>query len=170
MFQLIIIAISIFLFAIMVLAVMYFGGSAHTEATLRAEYAANMNTAAQIDGALHMYYQDYASFPSDGTGPLTDLGLLEHLRDRGYLKDIPSDDWKVDPQSLYRPIGPDATREHCEALNRVAGMKIDEATDLTGDFQGCPPCNGVVGSPEHALATKYKGWPGCQFISAGEAG
>lgn len=164
MFQLLVAVIAIALVVLMVLVGMYYGGDAHTEAALRAQYTRNMNVAAQIDGALHLYYQEHAVYPNDGTDPLVDDVLLGHLRDETYLKDIPDGDWKVKPGFIYKPIEADATRAQCEALNRVAGVDLASATDLIDDFEGCPPCNGVEGSPEFNLAVKYKGWPGCQLI------
>lgn len=172
MFQLIVAVIAIFLVAVMVIAGIYFGGSAHTEAAIRAQYAGNMNVAAQIEGALQLYRNDHAGNPpatyngvenSNGT-------LLQFLTDQTYLKDKPDGDWKVSDTAIYKPFASNAQDiSVCVAMNRVAGMNVAGATDLAGAVygNGCPPCNGAEGTPERALAEKYKSWPGCQFLTGG---
>lgn len=158
MFQLIAAVIAIFLLGLLVVAAIYYGGGAHSDAKIRADYAGNMNAGAQIEGALRLYFNDHAMYPPDG---LTDDKLLEFLVKSKYLKEIPVGDWTVNPQNLFRPIN-SQTIDECSAMNRVAGYDIS-VTDLVDEpYKGCPPCNGLEGTPEKALATKYKDWPVCQ--------
>ena len=163
MFQLIVAVIAIFLVAIMVIAGIYFGGSAHSEAAIKAQYAGNMNAAAQIEGAMQLYYNDHASHAPGQNGE-----LLQFLKDRDYLKDIPEGDWVVNRVSLYKPFS--AQQQDvavCAAMNKVAGFDISLPDVAAEPYLGCPPCNGAEGSPELAMAEAYKGWPGCQFPEAG---
>lgn len=159
MFQLIAAVIAIFLLGLLVLAAMYYGGDAHSDAKIRADYSGNMNTGAQIEGALRLYFNDNAMYPPSN---LEDKALLQFLVDQKYLKEVPIGDWTVNSKNLSRPIK-SQTIEECSAMNRVAGLDVT-VSDLIGDpYKGCPPCSGAEGSPEEALAQKYKSWPVCQM-------
>ncbi|WP_315922684.1 hypothetical protein [Mesorhizobium sp. SP-1A] len=161
MFQLIAAVVGILLLAILVIAALYYGGGAHSDAKIRADYSGNMNTGAQIEGALRLYFNDHAMYPPSD---LENDELLQFLVDNKYLKEIPAGDWTVNPQTLSRPIKTQ-TIEECSAMNRVAGFKTD-ASDITGEpYKGCPPCSGAEGTPEETLANKYKSWPVCQLIN-----
>lgn len=161
MFQLIAAVIAIFLLGLLVLAAMYYGGNAHSDAKIRADYSGNMNTGAQIEGALRLYFNDHAMYPPSN---LENETLLQFLVDNKYLKEIPAGEWTVNPQTLSRPIK-NQTVEECSSMNRVAGHDIS-VSDLAGEpYRGCPPCSGAEGSPEETLANKYKSWPVCQLIN-----
>lgn len=161
MFQLIIAVVAIVLIAIMVIASLWWGGYIFADSKIRAEYAQYMNTAAQIEGAMQLYYNDKAT-PVPGT---TSEERLQHLFSTKYLKEVPEGDWVVDVDTLYRPID---NKQYCADLNRVAGYDITEPEVAAEPWEGCPPCNGAPGSPELTLANKYKSWPGCQFVEASE--
>lgn len=161
MFQLIAAVIAIFLLGLMVLAALYYGGDAHSDAKIRADYSGNMNTGAQIEGALRLYFNEEGTYPPSN---LADTALLQHLVDKGYLKDTPAGNWTVNPQELHRPIK-NQTVDECVAMNRVAGVNMSSASDIAGaPYNGCPPCKGAEGSAEEALANKYKSWPVCQLV------
>lgn len=161
MFQLIAAVIAIFLLGLMVLAAMYYGGGAHSDAKIRADYAGNMNTGAQIEGALRLYFNDNGMYPPSN---LSDTALLEFLVANKYLKDVPSGEWTVNPQELHRPIK-NQTVDECVAMNRVAGFDSNGISELAGEpYKGCPPCKGAEGTPVADLANTYKNWPVCQLI------
>jgi hypothetical protein len=155
MFQLIVVVIAIVLVAILVVAGIYYGGDAFNDGSARASYAQNVNSAAQIEGAMQLYYQDNLKNPTQ-----QDMLLLYELHDLTYLKDIPIGDWKVKPDSIYRPIQIQ-TVESCRVMNRVAGYDI---TVVPSEYSGCPPCNGTTGTQQFADAETFKSYPGCQFI------
>mgnify|MGYP001175461834 CR=1 FL=1 len=156
MFQLIIAVIAIALVLLLVVAAMYFGGAVYDESGARAAYAKNVNSATQIEAAMQLYYHDKTSMPHG-----EDMTLLNNLKSWGYLKDIPEGDWKVNAQSLYKPIEIQDV-EMCSAMNKAAGFDI---TQVPEDYDGCPPCNGAEGSQQLADAEQFKKWPGCQFIA-----
>lgn len=155
MFQLIVVVIAIALVAILVIAGIWFGGRAYDDGAARASYAQNVNSAAQIEGALQLYYQDHLKFPTT-----QDMPLLYELHGQTYLKDIPLGDWKVQPASLYKPMEIQ-TVAACATMNRVAGYDVDV---VPSQYNGCPPCNGDDGSQQLADAETFKAYPGCQFI------
>lgn len=160
MFQLIAAIVAIFLLGLLAIAAIYYGGGAHSDAKIRADYAGNMNSGAQIEGALRLYFNDHAMYPPSD---LENDALLEFLVKNNYLKEVPVGDWTVNPRNLSRPIK-SQTIDECSAMNRVAGYDIN-AVDLVDEpYKGCPPCNGLEGTPENALATKYKDWPVCQMF------
>jgi uncharacterized protein (UPF0333 family) len=64
MFQLIVVVIAIVLVAILVVAGIYYGGDAFNDGSARASYAQNVNSAAQIEGAMQLYYQDNLKNPT----------------------------------------------------------------------------------------------------------
>lgn len=168
MFQLVAAVVGILLLAIIVIAALYYGSGAHSDAKIRADYSGNMNTGSQIEGALRLYFNDHAMYPPsrdpETNEELVDTALLNFLVKKQYLKEIPSGDWTVNPQTLSRPIK-NQTVEECSSMNRVAGFKVDAATDLAGEpYKGCPPCSGAPGTPEEVLFNKYKSWPVCQLI------
>jgi hypothetical protein len=155
MFQLIVVVIAIVIVAMLVIAGIYFGGEAFNDGSARASYAQNVNSAAQIEGALQLYYQDHVKYPAT-----QDMLLLYELHDQTYLKDIPIGDWKVQPDSIYRPIDIQ-TVDSCRTMNRVAGYDISV---VPSQYEGCPPCNGATGSQQLADAETFKSYPGCQYI------
>lgn len=164
MFQLIVAVISIFLVAALVLAAVYYGGSSHSEAAIKAQYAGNMNAAAQIEGAMQLYYNDHATY-----APGQDATLLQFLLEKNYLKEIPDGDWKVSKDTLYKPFPAEAQDiSVCRTMNKVAGFDITIPEIAAAPYEGCPPCNGATGSAELALAERYKSWPGCQFVAVDE--
>lgn len=156
MFQLIVAVIAIALVLLLVIAALYFGGSVYDESGARAAYAKNVNSATQIEAAMQLYYQDNTK-----NAPFQDMELLQYLHQEKYLKDIPEGDWKVNPESLYKPIEIQDVAQ-CKAMNRAAGFDI---STVPSEYEGCPPCNGAEGSSQLADAETYKKWPGCQFIS-----
>lgn len=155
MFQLIVTVLAIALVALLALVGVFWGAEAFSDGSARAQYAQNVNSAAQIEGAMQLYYQDHIKNPNS-----KDMELLQELHDMEYLKDIPIGDWKVQPGSLYKPIEIQ-TVESCKIMNRVAGYEISL---VPTQYEGCPPCNGAEGSQQLADAETFKGWPGCQFI------
>lgn len=161
MFQLIVAVVGIMLIAIIALSAIYFGGSAHTEASVRAEYAGNMNAAAQIESAMQLYFQEHGHAP-----PGEDEVLLNHLVEKKYLKSIPDGDWTVRSDAMFKalPLN-DRSLEHCVSINRVAGLDVSADDLISEPYKGCPPCSGVAGSPAEGLAFKYRTWPACQFLS-----
>lgn len=161
MFQLIVAVVAIVLIAIMVIAALWWGGYVFTDSRLRAEYAEHMNNAAQIEGAMQLYYNDRAT-PVPGS---TSEERLRNLYEAKYLKEIPQGGWFVDTNTLYKPI---ENKEYCVAMNRVAGYDVNDPEVAAEPWEGCPPCNGALGSPELVMAHKYKSWPGCQFVEQEE--
>jgi len=163
MFQLIVAVVAIVLIALMVIATLYWGGSAHSEAAIRAQYAGNMNAAAQIEGAMQLYYNDNG-VNAPGEGP----ELLQFLKDNNYLKEIPDGDWVVDTRQIYKPFAPQSQDIGvCSTMNKVAGFDINNPdVGMSSEWEGCPPCNGDVGSAQRTLAEQYKSWPGCQFTAS----
>jgi len=157
MFQLIVAVIAIMLVAIMVLASLWWGGYIFTDSKIRAEYAQNMNSAAQIEGAMQLYYNDNASHVPGANS----AERLQHLLSTNYLKEIPAGEWVVDADTLYKPI---RDLQYCADMNRIAGFNIEDPEVADAPWEGCPPCNGAAGSPELVMAHKYKNWPGCQFV------
>ena len=155
MFQLIVAVIAIALVIILTLAAVWYGGSAFTEGQAKADYARNVNTATQIEGAMQLYYAN-----NSVNAPGEDDVLLNNLVDYGYLREIPFGDWSVTPDSLYRPIEIQSVGQ-CAIMNRAAGYD----TDLAPTYDGCPPCNGEVGTQQLADAQEFRQWPGCQFIN-----
>lgn len=161
MFQLIAAVIAIFLLGLLVIAAMYYGGGAHSDAKIRADYAGNMNTGSQIEGALRLYFNDNAMYPPSH---LENEPLLQFLVDNKYLKEVPAGEWTVNPQTLSRPIKNQSVDE-CSSMNRVAGHDVGVADLAAEPYKGCPPCSGAAGTPEETLANKYKSWPVCQLIN-----
>jgi hypothetical protein len=155
MFQLIVVILGIALVAALALASIFWGSEAFTEGSARAYYAQSINSAAQIEGAMQLYYQDHAKDPAS-----KDMALLQELYSMKYLKDLPIGDWKVQPGSLYKPIEVQSV-DNCRIMNRVAGYDISL---VPSQYNGCPPCNGATGSSQLADAETFKAWPGCQFI------
>lgn len=135
MFQLIVAIVAILLLVAMVVATIWFGGEVFSESKQRALYAEYVNSAAQIDGAINLYYQEKADYP-----PGEDATFLKSLVDTGYLSNVPPGEWKVSRELLYKSI---ADLKVCEIINRMAGQDTS-ATD-------CPPCSDPA----------YKSWPGC---------
>lgn len=156
MFQLIIAVIAIALVLLLTLAAIWFGGDVYDESKARADYARNVNSATQIEAAMQLYYHDKSFDP-----PGEDMTLLNNLKDWGYLATLPEGDWKVNTESLYKPIEVQ-TVSQCKSMNRAAGFDV---SILPAAYEGCPPCNGDEGSAQLADAETYKRWPGCQFIS-----
>lgn len=155
MFQLIVVIIAIALIALLAVASIFYGAEAFSDGSARAIYAQNINSAAQIEGAMQLYYQDYSKNSSQ-----QDMALLQELHSMKYLKDIPKGDWKVQPGSLYKPIEIQSV-DSCRTMNRVAGYDISL---IPSQYNGCPPCNGTTGTQQLIDADTFKTWPGCQFI------
>lgn len=161
MFQLIVAVIAIFLIAIMIIATLYWGGSAHSEAAVRAQYAGNMNAAAQIEGAMQLYYNEHGQ-----NAPGSDEELLGFLKDNNYLKDIPEGAWKIDQHQIYKPFADEAQNiGTCSVMNKVAGFDITIPEIAADPWKGCPPCNGGEDGSTLTLADTYKSWPGCQMAN-----
>jgi hypothetical protein len=135
MFQLIVAVIAIALMVVMVLASIWFGGNVFSESKQRALYSEYVNSAAQIDGAINLYYQETASYPAG-----EDEVFLNNLVSTGYLNGVPNGQWKVSRELLYKSI---ADANVCEIINRMSGQD-------TSSVQ-CPPCGDAA----------YKSWPGC---------
>jgi len=136
MFQLIVAVIAILLLVVMIIAGLWYGGTVFSESKQRSLYAEYVNSAAQIDGAINLYYQEHATYP-DGE----DQVFLQNLVASGYLSNVPNGEWKVSRELLYKSI---ADLKLCEVINKISGQ------DVSGDVK-CPPC----GDPA------YKSWPGC---------
>jgi hypothetical protein len=157
MFQLIIAVVVIALIILLAFATLYLGGDVYDESGARAAYAKNVNSAVQIEAAMQLYYHDNAK-----NAPFQDRALLEYLFDNDYLKEIPAGDWKVNAESLYKPIEIQDVQQ-CSAMNKAAGYDLSL---LPTQYDGCPPCNGAEGSQQLADAQQFRKWPGCQFITA----
>lgn len=136
MFQLIVAVVAILLLVVIVIAAIWYGGDVFSESKQRALYAEYVNSAAQIDSAINLYYQENASYP-DGEDDV----FLQNLVSAGYLSNVPGGQWKVSRELLYKSI---ADLNVCEVINRISGQ------DTSGETK-CPPC----GDPA------YKSWPGC---------
>jgi len=150
MFQLIVAVISIALVAVMIIAAMWFGGDVFAESKQRSMYAEHVNAAAQIDGALQLYYQENGAFPRDASGnALQDGALVQALVSGKYLNSPPNGEWRVSADQLYKPV---ADVNQCAILNKVAGFDIN----TPGVTDGCPPCGNDT----------YKQWPGCMVPTA----
>jgi len=156
MFQLIVAIIAIALVVVLVLAAMYFGGEVYADSKARADYARNVSSATQIEAAMQLYYHDNARHV-DGV----DMTLLGNLLGAGYLKELPEGDWRINEESLYKPIEIQQVAQ-CASMNKAAGFSISQ---LPTEYEGCPPCNGAEGSQQLADAEQFKAWPGCQFIA-----
>ena len=154
MFQLIVAVIAIALVIALTLAAIWLGGDVYEDSSARADYARNVNSASQIEGALQLYYAENSK---EAYGE--DQELLDNLVDWGYLKNVPDGDWTVNSDTLYKPIEIQTVRQ-CSVMNEAAGYDVAEAST----YDGCPPCNGEVGSQQLADAVTFKNWPGCQFI------
>lgn len=167
MFQLIVAVVAIALIALMVIAALYFGGSAHTEAAVRAQYAGNMNAAAQIEGAMQLYYNEHGTNP-----PGENEELLQTLKDNHYLKDIPEGTWTVSSTQIFKPFSEQSQDiKYCATMNKVAGFNVsDPVVGLESDWAGCPPCNGGSDNSNLGLAEQYKSWPGCQMAATVPSG
>lgn len=135
MFQLMVAVVAILLLAVMIIASIWFGGSVFSESKQRALYAEYVNSAAQIDGAINLYYQENATYPAG-----EDEVFLNNLVSAGYLNGVPNGQWKVSRELLYKSI---ADLNVCEIINRMSGQD----TSVTQ----CPAC----GDPA------FKSWPGC---------
>lgn len=143
MFQLIVAVVSIVLIGVLCIAAIWFGGEVFAESKQRSMYAEHVNAAAQIDGALHLYYQENGIFPiKSGGQPAEHQELINLLVAGKYLNSSPKGDWKVTYDQLYKPVD---SVEQCETLNKVAGKPIESVSG------GCPPCGQEL----------YKSWPGC---------
>lgn len=139
MFQLIVAVIAIVLVVALVLAALWFGGSTYSEAKLRALHSEYLNNAAQISGAMQLYFNDHVSLP-----PGEDAVLIQGLVDSKYLKNSPPGTWKVSANNIFRRL---ETEAQCEPLNRLSGFDTSETP--------CPPCDDAA----------YKLWPGCTMES-----
>jgi hypothetical protein len=167
MYHLIVGVMAVALFAALVLAGSWFGGPVYNEARAKADYVAHVQQAQQIDSALTLYKQDNVR------GNLgEDMVLVNNLINFGYLKDPPPGDWKVNAESLYKPLKVQSI-EQCTIMNKVAGFDIKDArlNDTSGtrpNYQGCPPCNGEEVDGQASLqlqdAVAFQKYPGCQFI------
>lgn len=167
MYSLIVGVMALAIFAALLFGGVWFGGPIYEEARAKADYVANVQQAQQIDGALELYKQEnVVGVPGE------DMVLVNNLISFGYLKDAPPGDWKVNRESLYKPLKVQSI-EQCSIMNKVAGFDIKDIrlNDKTGtrpDYQGCPPCNGeeVDGTASQQLqdAVAFKRYPGCQFI------
>ena len=167
MYHLIAGVMAVALFAALIFAGSWFGGSVYNEARAKATYVANVQQAQQIDSALSLYRQNNVR------GDLgEDMVLVNNLISFGYLKDPPPGDWKVNSESLYKPLKIQSI-EQCTVMNKVAGFDIEDPrlNDTGGtraNYQGCPPCNGeeVNGQASQQLqdAVAFQKYPGCQFI------
>lgn len=156
MFQLVVAVIAIALVLLLTIAAIWFGGGVYDESAARASYARNVNSAAQIEGAMQLYFTERNKHP-DGE----DAELLGNLQRWGYLKDVPLGDWKVNPLVLYKPIEIQNV-EQCKIMNRAAGYDV---STVPAAYEGCPPCNGDIGTQQRTDAETFRKWPGCQFIS-----
>jgi hypothetical protein len=167
MYHLIVGVLAVAVFAVLILAGSWWGGPVYTEARAKADYVANVQQAQQIDGALSLYKQENVR------GPLgEDMALVNNLISYGYLKDPPPGDWKVNSESLYKPLKIQSI-EQCTVMNKVAGfdikdLRLNDTSGARPNYQGCPPCNGeeVDGVPSQQLqdAIAFQKYPGCQFI------
>lgn len=159
--------VALAIFAALTLTGYWYGGPIYDESRAKADYVANVQQAQQIDSALEFYKQENVK-----SAPGEDMVLLNNLMGFGYLKDLPPGDWKVNANSIYKPLKIQSI-EQCTIMNKVAGFDVKDArlNDTSGtrpNYQGCPPCNGeeVDGAPSQQLqdAVDFKRYPGCQFI------
>lgn len=169
MLHLIVGVLAVAIFAALIWAGSWFGGPVYTEARAKADYVANVQQAQQIDGAMTLYKQENVS---GGVGLGQDMVLVNNLINFGYLKDPPPGDWKVNSESLYKPLKKQSI-EQCSMMNKVAGfdikdLRLNDTSGARANYMGCPPCNGeeVDGAPSQQLqdAVTFQKYPGCQFI------
>lgn len=139
MFQLIVAVVAIVLLVVMVLAALWFGGNTYSDAKLRATHAEYLNNAAQISGAMQLYFNDNVSLP-----PGEDAVLIQGLVDSNYLRNAPPGTWKVSAGNIFRRL---ENESQCEPLNRLSGFDTSEVT--------CPPCDDA----------QYSRWPGCTMAN-----
>jgi hypothetical protein len=125
MYQLIIGAIAVVIFAALTLLI-WLGGHQWTDAKLRAELVAVAQQEQQIGAALTLYRQENVS-SSIGE----DDALLERLHSDGYLRDVPAGAWFVsgDGQRIGKPLD-GQTPASCAKMNALAGFGMV-----------CPPCD-----------------------------
>lgn len=159
--------VAVAIFAALALGTYWFGGPIYNESRAKADYVANVQQAQQIDGAMELYKQENIK---SVTGE--DTALINNLMGYGYLKDAPPGDWKVNSNSIYKPLKKQSI-EQCTIMNKVAGfdikdLRLNDTSGARPNYQGCPPCNGqeVDGAPSQQLqdAVSFKRYPGCQFI------
>jgi type II secretory pathway pseudopilin PulG len=141
MFQLITAVVAIVLIAVMILAAVWIGGDVWSESTQRAMYSEHVNAAAQIDGALQLYFQEKGFFPAE-----ENEALLNLLVSGKYLNNAPQGGWQVSAQQLYKPV---TDLRQCEVLNKVAGK------DISTEERKCPSCDNEA----------YKDYPGCMLTA-----
>lgn len=139
MTNLIVAVIAIFVMILLAIAVIWYGGSVFSESSQRAIYAQNVNAASQIDAAMSLYRSVNNGLPN-----LTNEALLNFLKEKEYLKDVPDGAWTINSTQLYKALD---NIEQCVAINKYAGKNISDANSSGG----CPSC-----SDEN-----YKKWPGC---------
>lgn len=125
MYQLIIGAIAVVLFAALTLLI-WLGGHQWTDAKLRAELGAVAQQEQQIGAALTLYRQDNVRAPG-----IEDTVLLDQLHSGGYLRDVPAGAWFVsgDGKRIGKPLD-GQTVASCARMNALAGA---------GEV--CPPCD-----------------------------
>ncbi len=125
MYQVIIGAIAVLIFAVLAL-LLWLGGHQRTDAKLRAELVAVAQQEQQIGAALTLYRQDNVRAPLG-----QDAALLDGLHSAGYLRAIPPGAWFVsgDGKRIGKPLG-GQTVASCARMNALAGAGAV-----------CPPCD-----------------------------
>lgn len=116
MFSLIVTIISIALVAALVLATLFYGGSAITEHQARAEAARVLNDSQQLTGALTLHLAAEGAAVSD----------LNELVAKDYLKVLPGGAWQLVEGGVART---DLSENQCLAANRQLGIDEVPACD-----------------------------------------
>ncbi len=149
MFSLIISIIAIALVAALAGASVYYGGAAFNKGTSDATYAAMVNQAEQINGAIVLYKVEGKSFTGDcGSGAADDDtrggACMTQLIAAGFLSSIPEgeavDAWKMDAQGALYTTTDDV--KACIKANEQAGWD-GSGTDADGDGV---PADGTAGA------------------------
>ena len=126
MFSIIIVLISIVLVAVLVAAVIYYGGDSFNKGTAKAKAGEILNQAEMIKGAFTAYKIEQGEIEIDSTNCDVAInqidGCLDPLKEKEYLTDIPvgANGWFIDSdKTLRRTLGSDV--KACAIANHVNG-------------------------------------------------
>jgi type II secretory pathway pseudopilin PulG len=141
MFSLIITIISIALVAALAVATIYYGGTAFTTGSTKAQAAGLVSSAQQIAGAEVLYFNDFQTLDTASGFPT--------LIAKGYLTAVPAGTWTVvanpSPGTADASfIGGSTTTGLFELQNSAVTAAVCSAPTLTGSGQyGCTGSPGV---------------------------
>ena len=152
MFQLIVAVVGIALIVILAVIAVWVGGDTFSSSGERALFTTYLNQGSQIEASLKMYKANNGVLAFDETVE-TSEDVLNWLKNNDYLESVPPGDWQIDGTAIYRAL---ENNEQCQRLNAFMGKDLS----LAAAYDGCPPCNGVVGEGEVVDKT-FANWPGC---------